>query len=152
MAAVDGRTGQSGAPPDRHCRLSGAPPRHPTVRVREQSTVGAVVFLWHRIVRCHTGHFLVCLWLLLWLLARTVHAPESTVARVSCCSAGAPDSSVAHRTVRWIIAERAWRNPRVAGLALYGPSTPDTVWWHTGQSIAPDHNTLGFFAPLNLDP
>jgi hypothetical protein len=32
-AAVDGRTGQSGVPPDRHCRLSGAPPRHPTVRV-----------------------------------------------------------------------------------------------------------------------
>jgi hypothetical protein len=32
-AAGDGRTGQSGAPPDRHCRLSGATPRHPTVRV-----------------------------------------------------------------------------------------------------------------------
>jgi hypothetical protein len=33
MAAVDGRTGQSGAPPDRSCSLSGALPRHPTVRV-----------------------------------------------------------------------------------------------------------------------
>ena len=32
-AAVDGRTGQSGAPP-----------RHPTVRVQEPSTVGVVVF------------------------------------------------------------------------------------------------------------
>jgi hypothetical protein len=51
-------TGQSGAPPDRSCSLSSAPPRHPTVRVREQSTVGAVVFLWHRIVWCHTGHVL----------------------------------------------------------------------------------------------
>jgi hypothetical protein len=30
-AAGDGRTGQSDAPPDRHCSLSGAPPRHPTI-------------------------------------------------------------------------------------------------------------------------
>jgi hypothetical protein len=49
-AAVDGRTRQSSAPPDRHCRLSGAPPRHLTIRFREQSTVGAVDFLWHRTV------------------------------------------------------------------------------------------------------
>jgi hypothetical protein len=34
-AAGDVRTGQSGAPPVRHCKLSGAPPRHPTVRVLE---------------------------------------------------------------------------------------------------------------------
>jgi hypothetical protein len=58
MADVDGRTGQYGAPPDRHCRLSGAPPCHPTVRVQEQSTVDVVVFLWHRAVRCHTGQVL----------------------------------------------------------------------------------------------
>jgi hypothetical protein len=32
-AAGDGRTRQSGAPPDRHCSLSGAPPCHPTIRV-----------------------------------------------------------------------------------------------------------------------
>jgi hypothetical protein len=32
-AAGNGRTRQSDAPPDRHCSLSGAPPRHPTVRV-----------------------------------------------------------------------------------------------------------------------
>jgi hypothetical protein len=34
-AAVDGCTRQSGAAPDMHCALSGAPPRHPTVRVLE---------------------------------------------------------------------------------------------------------------------
>jgi hypothetical protein len=45
-----------GAPPDRHCRLSGTPPRHPTVRVLEQLTVGAFVFLWHRTVWWCTGH------------------------------------------------------------------------------------------------
>jgi hypothetical protein len=33
-AAGDGRTGQSGAPPDRYCALSGASSRHPTVKVR----------------------------------------------------------------------------------------------------------------------
>jgi hypothetical protein len=43
-AAVDGRTGQSGAPP-----------RHPTVRVLEQLIVGAFVFLWHRTVWWCTG-------------------------------------------------------------------------------------------------
>jgi hypothetical protein len=46
-AAADGRTGQSGAPPDTHCLVSGVPPRHPTVRVLEQFTVGGFVFLWH---------------------------------------------------------------------------------------------------------
>jgi hypothetical protein len=39
--------------------------------------------------------------------ACTVHVSGSTVARVSRCSAGAPDSPVAHRTVRSIIAECA---------------------------------------------
>jgi hypothetical protein len=55
QAAVDGRTGQSGTPPDTHCSVSGAPPRHPTVRVLEQLIVGAFVFLWHRTVWWCTG-------------------------------------------------------------------------------------------------
>jgi hypothetical protein len=54
-AAGDGRTGQSGALPDRHCSLSGVPPRHPTVRVWSWSTVGGFVLLRHRTVWCHTG-------------------------------------------------------------------------------------------------
>jgi hypothetical protein len=41
--------------PDTHCSVSGSPPRHPTVRVLEQLTVGAFVFLWHRIVWWCTG-------------------------------------------------------------------------------------------------
>jgi hypothetical protein len=40
----------------------------------------------------------------------------------------------------------------VASWTLYGPGAPDTVRWHTGQSDAPDHSTLGFFAPLYLNP
>ena len=54
-AAGDGRTGQSGAPPDTHYSVSGAPPRHPTVRVLEQLIVAALVFLWHRTVWWCTG-------------------------------------------------------------------------------------------------
>jgi hypothetical protein len=60
-AAGDGRTGQSGAPPDspvRHRTLSGLPPRHPTIRVRSWSTVVGFVLMWHRTVRCRTGQAL----------------------------------------------------------------------------------------------
>jgi hypothetical protein len=94
--------------PDRHCRLSGAPPRHPTVRVLEQLTVGGFVFLRHQTVWCHTGQVLFTVQCasnfcsdFCRTLLRTVAVAESTVARVSCCSAGASDSPVAHRTVRW---------------------------------------------------
>jgi hypothetical protein len=54
-AVGDGRTRQSGAPPDRHCRLSGAPPRHPTVRVRSKVDRWSFVSLRHQIVWCHIG-------------------------------------------------------------------------------------------------
>jgi hypothetical protein len=54
-AAGDGRTGQSGAPPDKHYRLSGAPPRHPTVRVRSKVDRWSFVSLRQRTVRCLTG-------------------------------------------------------------------------------------------------
>jgi hypothetical protein len=116
-------TGQSGAAPDRHCSVSGAPL---TLRFVLPPTIA----------HCSSA----------------LHLLQATVARTSRCSAGAPDSPVAHRTIRWIIAERGWRNPRVASSALYGPSAPNTVRWHTGQSGAPDQGTLSFFAPLNLNP
>jgi hypothetical protein len=57
-AAVDGRTGQSGAPPDRSCLLSGALPHHPTVRVRSEIDRWSFVSLRHHTVRCHTGQVL----------------------------------------------------------------------------------------------
>jgi hypothetical protein len=37
----------------------------------------------------------------------------------SCCSAGAPDSPVAYRTVRWIIAELRLGNPKVKSLSWF---------------------------------
>jgi hypothetical protein len=56
-AAGEGRTGQSGTPPDRYCALSGAPPRHPTVRVRSEVERWSFVFLRHWTVWCHTGQY-----------------------------------------------------------------------------------------------
>jgi hypothetical protein len=40
---------------------------------------------------------------------------------------------LAHRTVRWIIAECACWNPRVASWTLYGPGALDTVWYARPQ-------------------
>jgi hypothetical protein len=54
-AAGDGRTGQSGVPPDKHCSLFGVLPCHPTVRVRSWVDRWSFVFLRHRTVWCHTG-------------------------------------------------------------------------------------------------
>jgi hypothetical protein len=64
-------TGQSGAAPDRYCSLSGAP-----LTLRSA-------------LSCTVAHCSSVLQLL-----------QATVARSSRCSTGAPDSPVAHRTVR----------------------------------------------------
>jgi hypothetical protein len=103
---------------DRSCLLSGAPPRHPTVRVREQSIVGVVVFLWHRTVWCHTGQVLFtvrCASDFAALTLRTLflcqRLLQSTIARFSRCSAGAPDSPVNYSGVRLLKPESGWFNP-----------------------------------------
>jgi hypothetical protein len=109
--------------------------------------------------RTYTVHCPVRLWQLLWLLrALCAHCSvrrcplQSTVALVAVAPIGAPDSPVAHRTVRWIIAERGLRNPKVKSSESYGHGAPDTVRWHTEQSGAPDQGLFGFFAPLLLNP
>jgi hypothetical protein len=81
-AAVDGRTGQSSAPPDTHCSVSGAPPRHPTVRVLEKLTVGAFVFLWHRIV---------------WWCTEQSGAPLTRCSDICRDTVALPESTIAHR-------------------------------------------------------
>jgi hypothetical protein len=67
------------------------------------------------------------LWLLSWHYSSLFIVSDDRCRAGSRCSAGSPDSPVVHRTVRWIIAERASEFLRVAGLGLYGPSAPDTV-------------------------
>jgi hypothetical protein len=97
-ALSSGGIEQSGAAPDRHCSLSGAP------------SCGCSDFCANcpRTVACR-------------------RPLQSTVALASCCFAGAPDSPMAHRTVRRIIVERRWRNSKVKSLESYGPGAPDTV-------------------------
>jgi hypothetical protein len=59
-AAVDGRTGQSGAAPDRHCSLSGAPSGaaltlHALFTLSADRWRRPLLCLAHRTVRWHTG-------------------------------------------------------------------------------------------------
>jgi hypothetical protein len=106
-------------------------PRHPTARVRplELWQVGPpdspVV---HRTV---TVHCPVRLLVLLWLCAfypRTVHLSVDRWSRPLRLEAIAP---LAHRTVRWIIAE--WHFQKLEGgeFELIYPGAPDTVRWGT---------------------
>jgi hypothetical protein len=100
-----------------HCPVH--QPRHPTVRVLAVLTVGALTS-WGTgqsgaasdkhcsLSGAPSG---VCS-----DSARTVRALftlQPTVALASRCSAGTLDSPMAHRTVRWIIAEPGLRNPKV---------------------------------------
>jgi hypothetical protein len=73
-----------------------------------RSTIGGFVLMRHWIVRCHTGHVMFTVRCAFDSAALTLRALflcqrllQSTVARVSRCSAGTPDSLMAHRTVRW---------------------------------------------------
>jgi hypothetical protein len=112
--------------PDKHCSLSGAPPRHPTVRVRSRSTVGGLVLLRHRTVRCPSDF---CAALLIWQ-SRPLRAG-------SICSAGSPDSPVNYSGARLLFPESGWLTP---------------VWsWCTGQSGAPIFSTLKFFALFQIE-
>jgi hypothetical protein len=131
-----GRLLVMGAPDSlvRHRTLSGAPPRHPTVRVRSRSTIealsscgtGQVLFT----VRCASDSAAHC------SLRRVLL--QSTVAQSSRCSAGTPDSPVIFSEVRLLKPE--------SGLLDFVRS------WCTGQSGAPDQGTLRSFAPLLLNP
>jgi hypothetical protein len=116
-------TGQSGAAPERHCSLSGAP-SGATLTLRELST--------------HCSAFAGVRW--------------SRPLRWSHCSAGTPDSPVTRRIVRWIIAERLSRNPKVKSSACTVPDAPDTFRWCTGQSDAPDQGSLRFLLLLCFEP
>jgi hypothetical protein len=49
---------------------------------------------------------------------------------------------LAHRTVRWIIAEWLPEFPKLSSSEWIHPGAPDIVRWHTGQSGAPDQGRL----------
>jgi hypothetical protein len=103
-----GRLLSMGAPDSPVCQrtLPGAPPRHPTVRVPTQSTIGELVLLWHRTVRCATGHVLFTVRCVSDSLALTLRALfiwhpllRLTVGASGRCFAGTPDSPATHQTV-----------------------------------------------------
>jgi hypothetical protein len=65
--------------------------------------------------------------------------------RSSRCSAGTPDSPVWHRTLSGTSPDSpvnysgaASHFPEGSEFSLECPGAPDTVWWRTGQSGAPD--------------
>jgi hypothetical protein len=134
-AVGDGCTGQSGVPLDRSCSLSGALPRHPTIRVRSSVDRWSFVSLQHWTVWCPSDF-------LLWLLCCTVAAlltfAESTIVRVSRCSIGTPDSPVNYSGVRLHFLESGW-------FEMYGPGASDTV-----RCASPHHTQV--FAPFNFSP
>jgi hypothetical protein len=130
-----------------HCPVR--QPRHPTVRVRplELWQVGPpdspVV---HRTITVHCPVRLLASALTYARIVRTVHCYctllQSTVGAVAVTPHGTPDSSVLHRTVRWIIAE--WHFPETQRWQVHSWSP-----WCTGQSGTPDQGSLRFsFAPF----
>jgi hypothetical protein len=102
-------TGQSGAAPDRHCLLSGAPS-------------GVALTLHELSAHC----------------SRCRRPLESTVALLSRCSAGTPDSPVNYSGA-------ALQKPEGEEFSLYGP-------WCTGQSGAPNQGSLRFLLLLSFEP
>jgi hypothetical protein len=113
ISAGDGRTGQSGAPSDSHCALSGARHVSATVRVWSSWPLERLVVLLHRTVRCPLTSAL-------WPLH--LHcSPQSAfcsrpLAPVSRCSVGSPDSPVNYseaclvETREWLVwRARGWR-------------------------------------------
>jgi hypothetical protein len=129
LPSVGWRTGQSGAPPDRHCSMSGAN----CLPKLAQPTVEDLEPLAHRTVRCPhltvgsaTRH------------ARIARPTVGSADRWLTAQSGAPpDSPVHHRTVRLFLAVRHRRIPESGQLTRSQPGAPDTVWCTTGQSSAP---------------
>jgi hypothetical protein len=114
LPSVGWRTGPSGAPPNNHCRRSGASPG----QMAHQTLFGA-----HRTVRCPLPTIGVG------------HTSPADCATNHCAgdrwligqSGAPPDSPVNYRRTPLIFPE--------SGLFTGGwPSAPDTVWCTTGQS------------------
>jgi hypothetical protein len=141
--AVAWRTGQSGAPPDTvRCAC------HVTKLL--DSDRWSFCLLGHWTVRWCTGQALFTVWCAIWLCSDSgVHCSafnafcRRPLARSSRCSAGTPDSPVNYSGA-------ASRIPKGEQFRVGVPGAPDIVWWHTGQSGAPDQGTLRLTLSLNI--
>jgi hypothetical protein len=140
-----------GTPDTIRCSTGHCPvrqPCHPTVRVLTVSTVRALTS-WGTGQALFTVRRLLALLSLCANCPRTVHVAGDRCSRPLRFLAVAP---LAHRTVRWIIAERLSRNPKVKSSTCTVPGAPDTVRWHTGQSGAPDQGSLRFLLLFSFEP
>jgi hypothetical protein len=138
--------------PVRHRIVSGEPPRHLVVRAWSWLTVGGFVLMRHRTVRCYTGQsgapltFCSDIWIALFTLqSRPLRAD-------SRCPAGTLDSPVAHRTVRWIIAELRLGNLKLRSLADSPWCTGHCPVAHRTVRCARPGQPLVPFAPFHLSP
>jgi hypothetical protein len=75
-------------------------------------------------------------------------SPQSTIDAVDCCSVGSLDMYGAHRTVRWIIAERLPDKPESGQFARCLAWAPDNVRCATGSTIASLCSKLGWVPNL----
>jgi hypothetical protein len=148
-SAGDGRTRQ--CPVRRHVILSlGLGAGRPLEALSSCGTDSPVP---HRTVRCAFD-------LLLWLLPRYCDAlfirQSRPLRAYSRCSAGAPNSPVVHRTVRWIIAELRLGNLKLRSLSWFtlvhrtlSGGTPDSpvrqTRAHLGFLFAPFFWSLSCF-------
>jgi hypothetical protein len=57
-----------------------------------------------------------------------------------------------HRTCPVNYSEAPLKIPEGAKFGLEAPGAPDTVWWHTGQSGAPDQGCLRLSLALFVEP
>jgi hypothetical protein len=126
-----------GAPPDRHCSLSGAPPRHSTVRVLSEFDHWSFVFLRHRTVRCHTGQSSAPLTSCSDFWRDTVDALfiwQSRPLRVdSSCSVGSSNSPVNHSGARLHFPESVRLTPVRSWCTGHCPVAHRTVRYANSQ-------------------
>jgi hypothetical protein len=114
-ASVFWATGQSGGAPDRHCSVSGASSGSALTLARTVAhSMCSADDRWREVAVAPLAH-------------RTVR----------CATGHCP---VLHRTVNYIGA--ASRIPEGEQFGVGAPGAPNTVWWHNGQSGAPDPGTL----------
>jgi hypothetical protein len=102
--------------------------------------------------RTGTLHCPVRLLALLWLCAncpRTIHVAGDHWRWPLRSLAVAP---VAHRTVRWIIAERLSRNPKVASLKEYGPGHQTLSGGTPDSPVRQTRVLFRFFCSFLLNP
>jgi hypothetical protein len=148
-AAVAWCTRQSGAPPDTvRCACHVTRPL--------DSNRWSFCLLGNWTVRWCTRQALFSVRCAIWLCSdSSAHCSafnafcRRPLARSSRCSIGTPDSPVSHWTLSGATPDSpvnysgaASRIPEGELFGVEVPGAPDTVWWCTGQSGAPDQGTL----------